>query len=452
MKTCILLSFLFFFSFTQASIAQKQRPTFNCIKEPNPISILNQQFLKESEKEKGDSRVAVFYVIPKDAAYSQAEYDAIKSAMFDIQAWYQINTGGVSFKFSYPETVILYRAEENTEYYAADWWGKLLPEMQSKGHPIWQSGTIASLWIKTGNPNGIGLGAQWCDSYCGVAIAGVENFPEFNPYGRCPGGTGGDAWPCVPHGTMAHELGHAFGLPHPYDVDITRSVAWHSVMQSHWNYPYFAPEVDKPWGLLTVERLVLQDNPFFYQGIDLNQIYTADIVNLPVTGPLPNVDFDLSIHKSTITLINKTVGANLYYWTFGDGTVSNEISPVHKYKQPGNYTIELRASNSYGMTQLSTQTISVTNKNIVKNKPLDHGPIVFYPNPNTDGIFYIKAPPVPFSINIALMNSSGNILWTQSISHFQKDNAIDLSQHQSGLYLARVDMAGFSKTYRLVKN
>ena len=443
-KLLLILSYL---SFATAlpNFAQQGNPFLNCLRTPNPTH----QSLNQARIALNSNKVAVYYVVPKDAAYSQAEYDAIRKASREIQAWFQINTGGVTYTFAYPDTVIFYQGLQNTSYYQQDWWGRLLSEMQQQGVPIWQTGTVASLWIKTGQPGGIGLGAQWCNSYCGVAMAGVENFPEFNQSGICPNNPGGFMWPCVPHATMAHELGHAFGLPHPVDAEETHEVAYHSIMQTHWNYPNIAPPNESPWGLLTVERTKLWANPFFQEGISLRQMYDADVVNLPITGQAPVISINHKVKGKTITLTNNTSGAQLYYWTFGDGTVSNEQSPSHTYSQPGTYTVALRASSATGMTALQEFTVEVKDQE-KKPKTISLGPVKIYPNPSLDGRFTITFPPLPFPFRLTVYNAMGNIIFSEALTKNARSLELDVSPFGRGIFYVKLELMGAVLTQKLV--
>lgn len=406
--------------------------------------------LRQAQIALTENKVAVYYVVPKDAEYVQAEYDAIRNATRDIQAWFQINTGGVTYTFAFPDTVMVYRALENTSYYQDSWFFKITDEMAAQGHPIWQPGIVASLWIKSGRADGLGEGMQACDGYCGVATTAVENFPEFNYFNRCPTDPNGIMWPCVPHGTMAHELGHAFGLPHPDEVDSTREFAFHSIMRAHWNYPNGAPDNLRPWGLLTVERTTLWANPFFYEDISLKQIYDADIVNLPVTGSPPAVSFTSSINNLTVDFSNSTEDAVLYYWTFGDGSGSNEESPTHTYSSPGTYTVTLRASSESGMTAMQQQTIEVTDKKKPVAKTIHVGPIKIYPNPSTDGRFTVTFPPLPFTFRLLVHDAMGQPILDQTLSGSSRSLELDLNSFGQGVYYVRLEMRGARLTQRLV--
>ena len=42
-----------------------------------------------------------------------------------------------------------------------------------------------------------------------------------------------------------------------------------------------------------------------------------------------------------------------WFWTFGDGNTSSERNPVHTYRAPGNYTVNLTVSTATGSATLS---------------------------------------------------------------------------------------------------
>jgi hypothetical protein len=236
--------------------------------------------------------------------------------------------------------------------------------MMSKGLPVFTPGFVTALWARGA---GFFAGANpSCDGDCGVLMVGVEAFPEFNnpdwSGATCPPGEGGLAFPCTPLGAFGHELGHALAsLPHPFDVPETHDVAFHSIMQTHWNYPVFASGSERPWGFLTVERQTLRASPFLKKDIDLLQPHDCDVVNLPVTGDVPTAEFRAKTRGLAAFLRNRSSQATLFYWTFGDGSVSNNEAKrlVHIYKEPGNYTATLRASSDESMMDLTSHEVEV---------------------------------------------------------------------------------------------
>ena len=331
---------------------------------PTPPSPVGPEVTEPVQDGRDGHKLAVYYVIPSDLTYEPALFDRLVTASLDIQSWYQCATGGLTWTFDYPEIVRVYYALQTHDYYKAngDWWGSLLPEMEARGYPIWETGTVTALLAR-----GAGWwagAAQWCSGQCGVVLLGVESFPEFNDPaysgGECPGGQGVDAWPCTPEGAYAHELGHTVGLLHPIDNPPTAAYAYHSIMQSHWNYPDWAGPTESPWGFLTPERATIQTNPFLTAGIDLRQTHEGcDIVNLPPNGPAPTAQYSFSVTGLDVQFTNLSVGAVRYYWSFGDSTTSNEVNPVHTFDAPNVYTVRLRCSAANAVMAMYQMTVDV---------------------------------------------------------------------------------------------
>ena len=82
----------------------------------------------------------------------------------------------------------------------------------------------------------------------------------------------------------------------------------------------------------------------------INQGCPNDTVRLryiEIVVPRADFDFDFSCsNPTTVTFIDKSVGADTYFWEFGDGTTSTQASPVHTYPTQSNYSVKLTVFNA----------------------------------------------------------------------------------------------------------
>lgn len=444
MKTIFTL--LILLCAVQISIAQENTHQLKCtIKSPlqktsedtdNPITPFS-----------GTGKVVVYYVVPADASYQEEEYQSVRNISRSLQGWYKANTGGVTYTFAEKDTVITYYAQRPSGFYKADWWNKLLTEMRAQGQPIFREGSVASIWVKTNNNEGLLLGAQDENNKSGVAMAAIENIPQFN--NTCSGKSGPDAYPCVPYGVMAHSLGHAFGLVHPYDVEETKDVALHSVMQTYWNLDAAEPTTS-PWGLLAPERLHLRNNPYFMSGITTKALYEPNIVNLPATTPAPEVQVDYTKDGLQVAFSSENTQGELFYWYFGDGTTSTEPNPTHVYAQNGTYTVQLFVSCGASMMAENSFTIEVMQP-LAAAEEVKEQQLLAYPNPSTDGRYKVQLHPQPLASLLLVTDLQGKVVLQQQIPALQQEISLDLRHVRKGTYLLRIQQKSSTMRTKLVR-
>jgi len=76
----------------------------------------------------------------------------------------------------------------------------------------------------------------------------------------------------------------------------------------------------------------------------------------------PTASFSISANPAALNtpvrFLNISNNSGSSNWDFGDGSSSNQSSPIHSYRTPGTYTVELIETNCFG-TDTTTQNITI---------------------------------------------------------------------------------------------
>lgn len=143
-------------------------------------------------------------------------------------------------------------------------------------------------------------------------------------------------------------------------------------------------------------QFTMPNFPYYGLGpLDGSPCDTLGIDNPPPTAGFEYVVDSLEVHD--ITFFNSTLfppdatdfapSAEAWFWSFGDGTFSNQKHPFHNYVEDGIYEVCLTATN-YAGSDIYCDTLYI---NVVATEEPE-GPIKklnLYPNPVSD-VFYIS--------------------------------------------------------------
>jgi hypothetical protein len=202
-------------------------------------------------------RVVPVYLVPRDMQLSRERLALTVRAVESVREWYGRVLRGATFGY---DPVVVQVSSHTFAEFAADsfqaWWPLLQSEFQRYGQD-WENDDTKMLWIAHGAGAWAGADSEngGIDSIAqagrvpdgdlgGLAVIGDSSLGGYLA-GVCPdSGRAGSAWWCSWYtfmGTVAHELGHTWGLPHP-DAFIpgfrcADSTAW-SNMQCHWGFPF----------------------------------------------------------------------------------------------------------------------------------------------------------------------------------------------------------------------
>jgi hypothetical protein len=164
-------------------------------------------------------------------------------------------------------------------------------------------------------------------------------------------------------GTIFHEMGHALGLTHPVEqADLPLSTEdeqkLYSVMcQSDLR----AGTINTDHGFLTSEKAALAKNPFMKENVFTYQdFWSSKIINYPELGEVPSPEISYEILPNAVVRFSTNIDDGLlYYWYFGDGTVSTEKNPEHAFNTYGLYNVTLMVTSEQYMAARTSAYINL---------------------------------------------------------------------------------------------
>ena len=157
----------------------------------------------------------------------------------------------------------------------------------------------------------------------------------------------------------------------------------------------------------------------------------------------PTANFNYS-GGGTINFTNTSTNGQTYFWDFGDGNTSTQMSPNNSYAANNSYQVQLIVySNDSCFTDTITQIVTVTASGI--NEIDNNNETNIYPNPTDNS----------FSINSKRDFTSGTIIDLNGkvILMFNPSNKIDISSFKKGVYFIKLyDQKRVEIIRKLIKN
>jgi gliding motility-associated-like protein len=127
---------------------------------------------------------------------------------------------------------------------------------------------------------------------------------------------------------------------------------------------------DIPSVVVTLSISALNNGPC----ANINASIKVTIRPSPTAGFTPST-YTANIPNDPVTFTNHSFQANTYEWSFGDGSSSGAVTPVHNYQTVGYYNITLVAINQFGCSDTAVDQIKVVSDIQFPN--------AFTPNPHS---------------------------------------------------------------------
>ena len=202
--------------------------------------------------------VQVIYAVPSDREYNPDYAKAVEAGILHLQSWYAQQLAGRTFAIKGP-TPLFCAVEHPAEYFESEHgWGRVIESVQHCA-PVrhlsdkYTWAIYIDVEFDCDGGGELGAGGSGITIVHGGDLAGLADPEKYQLCGFPP--RGGLGWV----GGLAHEIGHAFGLPHPpgCEQDL-KSCDYRAMMWAgFYDYPLTYLRED--------EKAVLRESVFFRQ-------------------------------------------------------------------------------------------------------------------------------------------------------------------------------------------
>ena len=165
--------------------------------------------------------------------------------------------------------------------------------------------------------------------------------------------------------------------------------------------------------------------------------------------PAPSADFNYQVNSTgNFTFVASTAGL-VYNWDFGDGNTGIGRSVTHKYKENGNFVVELSSTNGQGCSAKSNRNVKVAGLLGRVEGISEQDKVAIWPNPSSGALFIELSEPAG---KVAIYTLKGQQIYeTPLIAGVNEINLTDLNS-LNGIYIIRVSTQNAINNYRLLFN
>lgn len=217
------------------------------------------------------------------------------------------------------------------------------------------------------------------------------------------------------------------------------------VMQFISGGPFSIP----PGGSDTLVFALLADGS--YSGLTLQNAEAMRAYRCAVLGEGPQMPFTVSdslpAAGDTLGFADQNADAQSWFWDFGDGAVSTEANPTHRYALPGRYTVRLTVSDGYCEETLRQEvTVQAATQLAATASPLR-----LYPNP-TQTRLYLRGEWPAGPLTLTVVNAAGQQVWQQPQQHpgGELQQQWDTQHWPEGMYQLLIRSAHGHQTQRII--
>jgi PKD repeat protein len=176
---------------------------------------------------------------------------------------------------------------------------------------------------------------------------------------------------------------------------------------------------------------------------------TAVAEGLVVVEAFPMAEFSAEIAGLSLNITSVAQGDDwTYFWDFGDGNSSTDVTPSHTYAEGGAYTVELTVGNNCGRASAWLEVEAIATS-LIDESWLES--LRVFPNPNR-GQFTIALEGQPANeLYLGLLNVIGQRLYEYRDSFHAGvwQHSLNLAHLPAGVYVLEI-RAGERRAYRRV--